>query len=295
MSRELGTVRFGVAGWSYADWKGIVYPRGCKDTLRAVAERLDLIEINSTFYALPSAKNCASWVERTEDLGTAFTAKLPREFTHAAHFGQAEIEASRAGFAPLAASGRLCGLLAQFDYRFEAVERSFERVARLVDAFAPLGVSLFVELRHRSWNAADALARLAASGVGVLELDYPGMVGGFSRDVSTVRAAGVAYFRLHGRNRSWFDKAAGRDEVYDWRYSDFETDQIWARLQRIRASASEAIVVANNHFHGKAMEVVRELLERYRGEAEANDRSHRSVAYRPGEPGGNGAEVSGRA
>ena len=73
---------FGVAGWSYEDWKGIVYPRNCKDTLRAVAQRVGLIEINSTFYGLPSAKNCRSWIERTADLGTQFTAKLPKEFTH---------------------------------------------------------------------------------------------------------------------------------------------------------------------------------------------------------------------
>ena len=33
---------FGVAGWSYDDWKDVVYPRGCKDTLRAVAELVDV-------------------------------------------------------------------------------------------------------------------------------------------------------------------------------------------------------------------------------------------------------------
>jgi uncharacterized protein YecE (DUF72 family) len=51
-------VLFGVAGWSYPDWKDVVYPRNCRDTLRAVAERVDLIEINNTFYRPPSSKNC---------------------------------------------------------------------------------------------------------------------------------------------------------------------------------------------------------------------------------------------
>jgi len=254
---------FGVAGWSYADWKGVVYPANCKDTLRAVASRVGLVEVNSTFYAMPSAKNCRSWVERTADLGTMFTAKLPQQFTHARRFDDAMIEEARAGFLPLAESGRLVGLLAQFNHELQFSAASIELVQRLRDAFAPVA-PLFVEVRHRSWNAADGLAALARVGVGVLELDYPGMVGGFSRDVTGVRCNGTAYLRLHGRNRAWFRRGAGRDEVYDWRYSPDEVAQIWARVQRIAAAAQRTIVVANNHFHGKAMAVVEELLAHYR-------------------------------
>lgn len=257
-----GDVLFGVAGWSYADWKGIVYPRGCKDTLRAVAERVSMVEINSTFYAVPSAKNCSSWVRRTEDLGTRFTAKLPQDFTHRRRFDQALIEQVVAGFQPLADSGRLEGLLAQFNYELEYNERSVDLVKRLADAFMATA-PLFVEVRHRSWNASAGLEALQRLGVGVLELDYPGTVGGFSRDITGVRAGGTAYFRLHGRNRAWFRHDAGRDEVYDWRYSKSEVEQLWSRLQRIQAAATRTIVVANNHFHGKAMEVIEELLAHY--------------------------------
>lgn len=256
-------VLFGVAGWSYADWKGVVYPRGCKDTLRAVAERVSMVEINSTFYAVPSAKNCSSWVQRTEDLGTQFTAKLPQDFTHRQQFDAALIDAVIEGFAPLAQSGRLIGLLAQFNHQLQHNQAAVDLIRRLSDAFSDTA-SLFVEVRHKSWNAAQGLATLAAHGVGVLELDYPGMVGGFSRDTTGVHADGVAYFRLHGRNRSWFRPGAGRDEVYDWRYSPDEVQQLWNRLQRIRDTATRTIVVANNHFHGKAMEVIEELLAHYR-------------------------------
>jgi len=222
-----------------------------------------LIEINSTFYATPSVRNCASWVERTADLGTRFTAKLPQEFTHVRQFDDELVAATCEGFAPLAQSGRLVGLLAQFNHQFPYSRQAVELVARLAAAFAPTA-PLFVEIRHRSWNAAAALDALGAIGVGVLELDYPGMVGGFSRDVTGVRARGVAYLRLHGRNRAWFRRGAGRDEVYDWRYSPEEVRQIWNRLERIRADAEHTLVVANNHFHGKAMSVIEELLAYYR-------------------------------
>ena len=258
-------ILFGVAGWSYPDWKDVVYPRGCKDTLRAVAERVDLIEINNSFYHPPSAKNCASWVRRTEDLGTAFTAKLPHEFTHERSFDRAFVEAAREGFGPLAESGRLCGLLAQFNYEFEYGPAAVEHVARLARAFADL-TTVFVEVRHRSWNEDAAMDAMRGLGVGILDLDYPGSGSGYARDTSGVHGPGdVAYFRLHGRNKAWFEKDAGRDRVYDWEYSSREVHQLTERLDRIAAGAQQTIVVANNHFHGKAVKVIEDLLAWYRG------------------------------
>ena len=260
-------VLFGVAGWAYEDWRDVVYPRGCKDTLRAVAERVGLIEINSTFYGLPSAKNSRSGVERTADLGTRFTAKLPQQFTHARQFDDAMVAQVLSGFAPLQESGRLLGVLAQFNHEFPCSSAAIDHVARLTAAFAGT-LRLFVELRHASWNAAAGLQAMQRLGVGVLELDYPGMVGGFSRDVTGVRAAGeFAYFRLHGRNRAWFRKGAGRDEVYDWRYSDAEVGQLGTRIERIREGAAATLVVANNHFHGNAVKVIEDLLAWYRARA----------------------------
>lgn len=257
-------VLFGVAGWSYPDWKGVVYPPACKDTLRAVAGRVQLIEINNTFYAPPSAKNCRSWLDRTADLGTRFTAKLPHEFTHERSFDADFVAQVRAGFAPLFASERMFGVLAQFNHEFEYTAGAVEHVAGLARAFAS-DTRLFVELRHRSWNAQPAMDAMQGLGVAVLELDYPGAGSGFARDVSGAHGLdGVAYFRLHGRNRAWFRKGAGRDEVYDWHYSASEVEQIGARLLRIAATSPCTLVVANNHFRGEALQVVEDLLAWYR-------------------------------
>ena len=260
-------ILFGVAGWSYEDWKGVVYPRNCEDTLRAVAERVDLIEINSTFYRSPSAKNCASWVKRTEDIGTRFTAKLPHEFTHERQFDDALVAEVREGFAPMLESGRMLGLLAQFNHGFHYGAEAADHVARLAAAFGG-AAALFVEVRHKSWNAQAALDAMRGLGVGVLDLDYPGFVGGFSHDAAGVHGrGGLAYFRLHGRNKAWFRKNAGRDEVYDWEYSSREVEQISRRLERIADGAEHTVVVANNHFHGKAMKLIDELLAWYRGQS----------------------------
>lgn len=260
-------VLFGVAGWSYPDWKDVVYPRSCKDTLRFVAERVDLIEINNTFYRPPVAKNCASWVERTREPGTFFTAKLPRECTHERVTDAAFFRAVREGFAPLVGSGRCLGLLAQFDYAFEYGIAAVEHLALLAQHFGQ-EVQLFVEVRHRTWNSPQALDAARGLGLSVLALDYPGSSSGYSRDDSGVHGtSGTAYFRLHGRNPAWFQKNAGRDQVYDWTYSPREVQQVEQRIERIAAAADRTIVVANNHFHGKAMKLVEELLQWYRGGA----------------------------
>lgn len=266
-------VLFGVAGWSYPDWKGIVYPRHCKDTLRAVAERVPLIEINSTFYGLPSAKNCSSWLLRTEELGTLFTAKLPQEFTHQGVRDPGLIEEVRQGFRPLIESGRCRGLLAQFNYQFECTPDSLEQLTVLARTFGE-DAQLFVELRHRSWNDDAALAAVAKLGASVAALDWLGAGSGFSKYVTGVHGPhGRAYFRLHGRNPAWFQKHAGRDQVYDWEYSRQEVGQIEARIERIEAAAEEVIVVANNHFHGKAMQLLDQLLEWYRNRPQADQAS----------------------
>ncbi|GAB4143764.1 MAG: DUF72 domain-containing protein [Planctomycetota bacterium] len=259
-----GPVLFGVAGWSYPDWKGIVYPAHCGDTLRAVASRVDLIEINSTFYAAPVARNCESWVRRTEEFQTWFTAKLPSPFTHEGSRSRSLAAETRAGFAPLVASGRCLGFLAQFNHRFEFSPENAAHVAALVGEFGR-DAPLFVEVRHRSWNAPLAVATVADLGATVAALDYPGAKGGFDADVPLSRS-GLAYFRLHGRNPAWFRKGAGRDQVYDWEYSDAEVAEIRARIERISKSARRTAVVANNHFHGKAMKLLEQLVEWYRKE-----------------------------
>lgn len=259
------SVAVGIAGWSYPDWKGIVYPRGCKDELRFVARHVDLLEVNSTFYAMPRAEMAAGWVARTRDLPVAFTAKLPQQFTHEQRCDDALVLQARAGFLPLAEAGRLRALLAQFSHGFRAGDEALALLGRLHAAFDPLA-PLVVELRHASWNDAAMLARLADLGVAVAHLDWPGNERGFGGGrIGVFGRAGIGYYRLHGRNaKAWFRKGAGRDQVYDWEYSRTEVREIADRARAIAAEATQAFVIANNHFHGKAMKVVLELLAQLR-------------------------------
>ena len=80
-------IRVGTAGWDYPDWHGTVYPKPAPrgfDPLVFLTGIFDVVEVNATFYRVPSASTVASWVRRTADRPDfRFTVKLPRVFTHA--------------------------------------------------------------------------------------------------------------------------------------------------------------------------------------------------------------------
>jgi uncharacterized protein YecE (DUF72 family) len=76
-------IHIGIAGWSYPDWKEIVYPPGKIDQLKYISGFVDCIEINSTFYRPPFERTTKQWAKRTSKRPDFFfTAKLHRNFTH---------------------------------------------------------------------------------------------------------------------------------------------------------------------------------------------------------------------
>jgi len=85
----------GVSGFSYASWKGNFYPKELRseDFLSFYAGKLNSVEINSSFYAPPSAAMVKSWAGRTgEDF--RFAIKSPRLITHTLKIGKGAPEAA---------------------------------------------------------------------------------------------------------------------------------------------------------------------------------------------------------
>lgn len=251
---------FGVAGWSYPDWRGIVYPPGLKtaDQLSYLARFVDLIEVNTSFYRIPTSRTVEGWLRRTEQVPAFFfTAKVPGTVTHEGELGESGAQMFRDAFAPLIEAGRLRQLLAQFRWDFADTHANRDFLGRLVDLYSR-SAPIVVELRHNSWQAPAALEALASLGVTVANLDMP--LGRDSFSLELCRVGVHRYLRLHGRNRkAWFDKKAGRDETYDYLYSPDELAHIQARLLALRQHAKSITVVANNHFRGKEVANTLEL------------------------------------
>ncbi len=250
----IGRVLVGTAGWSYADWAGRVYPaprpRGF-DELHYLAGFLDCLEINSTFYRVPSRRTAEDWARRTAPLRDfVFTAKVHQSFTHEDEkaTGPAEVRAFLESLAPLREARRLAALLLQFPWSFRDGPESRRRLARLTELFGT--ERLVVEVRHASFGTPDALAFLGALGIGIADVDMPASKDNLG---PLGRALGpTGYVRLHGRNAAaWFSREAGRDQKYDYLYAPGEIDAVVARVRRAAETAPLVFVVTNNHFRGQ--------------------------------------------
>jgi len=243
-------IRVGIAGWSYEDWKGPVYPPGTRDTLRYIAPFVDVIEVNSSFYHAPSARTVASWCQRTKDLpALTFTAKLHQDVTHRQRLDPDDVADFQRAFDPLREAGKLSQLLAQFRYDFGDTPANRAHLTAVQEAFGG-STPLAVELRHGTWQQEDAMAFLGSLGVSVANLDYPVAQNGF--DMQSRPVGPHAYMRLHGRNaQAWFDPKAGRDETYNYLYNPGEIEVITDRALSIASLSKTMTLIANNHYRGK--------------------------------------------
>lgn len=249
-------IYFGVAGWDYEDWLGPVYPspkpKGF-DPLAYLAEYLDTIEINSTFYRPPAPKSAASWARRVaHNSRFSFTAKLWRRFTHERDeaWGMREVDAVRSGLAPLRDAGRLGCLLVQFPWSFKREAASREWLGDLLATFDDF--PLAVEVRHSSWNVPEFYASLAERGVGAVNIDQP--LFHHSIKPGAQVTAGIGYVRLHGRNyENWFRADAETHERYDYLYTKDELSGWLDRIHEVAERARATYVIANNHFRGQAV------------------------------------------
>ena len=252
-----GKVYIGIAGWSYPDWKGIVYTRSGIDQLDYVSGFVDCMEINSTFYRPPSEKNSKSWLKRTAGRPDFFfTAKLNRDFTHEGKIDAEMVKQFHSGFQPMLEENKLRHLLVQFRYDFDDCTDNRQLLSQIVKHFSDT-FNLAVEVRHKSWQQKRALEFLQNLGVSVCNLDYPTTYNSFDMQHCTVGKNG--YFRLHGRNEEkWFSKSS-RDETYNYYYNSDELDQIKQRIDKLANAYETLTIIANNHYRGAELANALEL------------------------------------
>jgi uncharacterized protein YecE (DUF72 family) len=281
-------IRVGPAGWSYPDWEGSVYPAHKPHGFHALpylARFFDTIEINSTFYALPSAKITERWAQLVADHARLrFFAKLTRDFTHLPEPGkgvrgggqsdgggihgggtdsgpgddwEAKARAFRAGIDPLVRARRLEGLLVQFPISFLHGKSEVRRLGRLRALFPD--VPLVLEVRHQSWFDRPAVDQVRGLSYSLAYIDLPSA---WNHPPPWHEPTGpIGYLRLHGRNsQQWFKGDSERDDKYDYLYGAAEMEELAQKARRIASLHDETAVITNNHFSGQAVANAIDLL-----------------------------------
>jgi len=243
-------IHLGTQGWAYPDWIGVFYPPGSKQQhyLPFYAGVFDTVELDNTFYGVPSASVVRSWDRHTPD-GFRFAAKVPREITHDASLVRVE-EAMKEFVLGLAPLGEKLGpLLVQMPAEFARGPGSEKDLLTFLDA-APNGVRLAVEFRHRSWHAPEVMDALRARNVAVAWTQW--------RDLEPVTevTADFLYVRWIGDNRE-IEKF---DRVLVDRKDAFERWE--GDLRRVLPEVREVYGYFNNHWAGHSPASAAEMKRR---------------------------------
>ena len=157
----------GTSGYSYAPWKGSFYPEDLKaaDMLRYYSQRFPTVEINNTFYRMPTAPLIERWASETPE-SFSFVLKAPRRLTHEKRLEDPESEEY---------FFRTAGLLAdRFGPTLFQLPPFFKKdLARLQGFLAriPNGRRVALEFRHASWFDDEIYDALRASGAALCLAD----------------------------------------------------------------------------------------------------------------------------
>lgn len=157
-------------GFSYPDWQGPFYPRSLRspDWLSYYTRYFDTVELDTTFYAAPTADRVARWTDATPD-DFRFCLKTPRAITHDNPLSVGVkpmtefVEVCR-GFGP-----KLGVVLVQFAPTFDASE--FSAVDQFLGTL-PRDLRFAVEFRHRSWGTAETLQMVHRHGCTFVSAEY---------------------------------------------------------------------------------------------------------------------------
>ena len=236
-------VHIGCSGWNYRDWRGVIYPDGVptRRWLERYAELFDTVEVNNTFYRLPSRSAVADWVKQTPR-GFVFAVKASRYLTHVKRLRDMRQGVRRyfGAIKPLADSPKLGPVLWQLPANFR---RDDDRLGSALELL-PKGRHCF-EFRHESWFVPEVYKLLRRHRAALVIGDDP------ERPFQTHEmTAGWTYIRFHRGNRGRRGNYSER-ELEDWR-------------RRIASWRSDVEVFAyfNNDWEGFAPRNARWLAER---------------------------------
>jgi len=225
----VGKIHIGTSGWHYKHWLGNFYPASlpASQMLSHYSQHFSTVELNNTFYKLPSPSSLAAWRDSTPADFT-FAVKGSRFLTHMKKLHNAADGLRRFLDAVELLHPKLSVILFQLPPNWEL---NLNRLAEFLDLLPP-GNRYVFEFRNPTWNTAETCALLSRHNAGYCIFDLAGYVSPHHI------TANFAYIRLHGPGAK-----------YQGSYSDSAL-QCWA--QRIKAWNRDVYIYFDNDDSGYA-------------------------------------------
>ena len=169
----MARLRIGCVGWSYSEWAGSFYPTRAEaaDYLTLYARAFEIVEVDTSFYAIPSQDMTRAWSDATPE-SFLFTAKFPRLITHERQFVNVDDPLRWFFNAISLVRPKLGPLVIQLPPRF-SIGTGRKLLEDFVDAL-PSGYRYAIEFRHPSWFTPETYSWLEDRGVALCwsENDY---------------------------------------------------------------------------------------------------------------------------
>lgn len=228
----MAQIHIGSSGWHYDDWTGPFYPDGTrkKDLLACYAETFAAVEINASFYRLPSKSTLETWRDQTPK-GFIFACKASRYITHMKKLKDPKQSCKKFFDAVTVLKDKLGPILFQLPPGWRV---NTERLENFLKALPPKHRYVF-EFRDQSWFHDEVLGLLKAHEAAFCIYDL-------NRKTSPKSlTADITYLRLHGP-----------DGPYQGSYDD-KTLKAWARdLRAWRKGGREVFCFFDNDQLGYA-------------------------------------------
>lgn len=236
----MGRIHIGLSGYSYKPWQGPdrFYPPELKarEFFAYYAERFDAVEMDGTWYRMPSEKGVADWIAQCP-AGFKYTFKVHRQVSHLARLQETGIDPLKffvERLKPAIVAGVVGCVYIQLPPN---LKRTDDRLERFLPHL-PIGPDWGIEFRHESWNRDDVAEVLAAHGVAFVASDMDELEG-VRRDTGS-----IIYARLRRETYTddelaswagWFEEraAAGKDVYVFLKHEDEGSP--WVDADRLRS------------------------------------------------------------
>ena len=289
-------ILIGTSGYDYPEWRGVFYPAGLKraDFLPYYATQFNALELNSSFYNMPTAERLLSFWERSGG-ALKFSVKANRLLTHEiGRDWQSAAQDFRSALMPLAQNKSLASALFQFPQSFHYTDQNRMYLSALLAQFR--GLPVVVEFRHAEWIRPSVFDGLFERGASLAFCDLPELKNLPNKNFLQAQEDGlpfagkIAYIRLHGRNASaWYakendaqekeclqdhdalpglpasPKSAAHDRNgsarYRYDYSDDELSEFAPVIQQAASQGRQVQVFFNNHPDGSGAKNAKRMRE----------------------------------